>query len=111
MEERPNSKCLCWKEFARTGGERGIRTLGTGFSPYNGLANRRLQPLGHLTAHLHVYVTSTYRLRPIKASVCRRKRSRPTVATASIRPALLYVTAQSRASSDPSTAIWSQCSA
>jgi hypothetical protein len=32
------------------GGEAGIRTLGTGFSPYNGLANRRLQPLGHLTA-------------------------------------------------------------
>src|SRR5262249_16812371 len=38
--------------FAReaNGGEAGIRTLGTGFSPYNGLANRRLQPLGHLTA-------------------------------------------------------------
>ena len=32
------------------GGERGIRTLDTGFSPYNGLANRRLQPLGHLSA-------------------------------------------------------------
>ena len=32
------------------GGEGGIRTLGTGVSPYNGLANRRLQPLGHLSA-------------------------------------------------------------
>ena len=32
------------------GGEAGIRTLDTGFGPYNGLANRRLQPLGHLTA-------------------------------------------------------------
>ena len=31
------------------GGEGGIRTLGTGVSPYNGLANRRLQPLGHLS--------------------------------------------------------------
>jgi hypothetical protein len=30
-------------------GERGIRTPGTGISPYNGLANRRLQPLGHLS--------------------------------------------------------------
>ena len=29
------------------GGEGGIRTLDTGVSPYNGLANRRLQPLGH----------------------------------------------------------------
>src|SRR5271157_4866605 len=32
-----------------SGGEGGIRTPGTGFSPYNGLANRRLQPLGHLS--------------------------------------------------------------
>jgi hypothetical protein len=32
------------------GGEAGIRTLGRAFRPYNGLANRRLQPLGHLTA-------------------------------------------------------------
>jgi hypothetical protein len=31
------------------GGEGGIRTLDTGVSPYNGLANRRLQPLGHLS--------------------------------------------------------------
>lgn len=30
-------------------GESGIRTRGTGFSPYTGLANRRLQPLGHLS--------------------------------------------------------------
>ena len=35
-----------------TGGEGGIRTPGTGFSPYNGLANRRLKPLGHLSAML-----------------------------------------------------------
>src|ERR1700736_6837471 len=32
------------------GGEGGIRTPGRSFSPYNGLANRRLQPLGHLSA-------------------------------------------------------------
>jgi hypothetical protein len=31
------------------GGEAGIRTLGRTLRPYNGLANRRLQPLGHLT--------------------------------------------------------------
>src|SRR3954454_15254256 len=30
-------------------GEIGIRTLDTGLTPYNGLANRRLQPLGHLS--------------------------------------------------------------
>jgi hypothetical protein len=31
------------------GGEGGIRTPGTRFSAYNGLANRRLKPLGHLS--------------------------------------------------------------
>src|SRR3989441_2581905 len=30
-------------------GEGGIRTPDRGISPYNGLANRRLQPLGHLS--------------------------------------------------------------
>ncbi len=33
-----------------TGGEGGVRTPGRGFSPYNGLANRRIQPLCHLSA-------------------------------------------------------------
>ena len=33
------------------GGEGGIRTLGTGVSPYNGLANRRIRPLCHLSAN------------------------------------------------------------
>ena len=37
---------------AKAGGEAGIRTLGRAFRPYNGLANRRLQPLGHLTLRL-----------------------------------------------------------
>jgi hypothetical protein len=35
--------------FNQNGGEGGIRTPGRSFSPYNGLANRRLQPLGHLS--------------------------------------------------------------
>jgi hypothetical protein len=32
---------------AGDGGAGGIRTLDTALQPYNGLANRRLQPLGH----------------------------------------------------------------
>ena len=32
-----------------SGGEGGIRTPGTSFSSYNGLANRRIQPLCHLS--------------------------------------------------------------
>src|SRR5262245_34044293 len=53
-------ECLRAARFGRRAkvGEAGIRTLDTGFSPYNGLANRRLQPLGHLTADLQVYGTS-----------------------------------------------------
>ena len=35
-----------------SGGEGGIRTLDTSIHPYNGLANRRLQPLGHLSLFL-----------------------------------------------------------
>lgn len=31
------------------GGEGEIRTLGTGFNQYSGLANRRLRPLGNLS--------------------------------------------------------------
>ena len=33
----------------RSGGERGIRTLGRALRPYGGLANRWLQPLTHLS--------------------------------------------------------------
>ena len=37
------------------GGEGGIRTLGTGVSPYNGLANRRIRPLCHLSG-VRIYI-------------------------------------------------------
>ena len=35
------------------GGAGGIRTLDRALQPYNGLANRRLQPLGHVSAYNH----------------------------------------------------------
>jgi hypothetical protein len=38
------------REDEESGGEGGIRTPGRGFGPYNGLANRRIQPLCHLSA-------------------------------------------------------------
>ncbi len=44
----PGSKTIN-ESGGKTGGEAGIRTLGTGVSPYNGLANRRFRPLSHLT--------------------------------------------------------------
>jgi hypothetical protein len=37
------------ESFSGKNGEAGIRTRDTGLTPYNGLANRRLQPLGHLS--------------------------------------------------------------
>jgi hypothetical protein len=40
------------------GGVGGIRTLDTAFQPYNGLANRRLQPLGHDSVLYSDYVKS-----------------------------------------------------
>src|SRR5438270_1679722 len=38
------------------GGEGGIRTPDRSVSPYNGLANRRLQPLGHLSGGLRLFL-------------------------------------------------------
>ena len=35
--------------LADSGGDGGIRTLDRALQPYNGLANRRLQPLGHVS--------------------------------------------------------------
>ena len=46
------------------GGERGIRTPDTAFGPYNDLANRRLQPLGHLSAGWELSVFHPH-LKPI----------------------------------------------
>src|SRR5438270_690455 len=46
----------------RYGGERGIRTPDRGVSPYNGLANRRLQPLGHLSVRMRRDADSLYQL-------------------------------------------------
>ena len=45
----PNEKALQTRGLQGFSGEIGIRTLDTGLTPYNGLANRRLQPLGHLS--------------------------------------------------------------
>jgi hypothetical protein len=42
--------------LTQSGGEGGIRTPDRGVSPYNGLANRRLQPLGHLSGGMRLEV-------------------------------------------------------
>src|SRR6185503_13511560 len=62
---------------AKVGGEAGIRTLGRSLSLYNGLANRRLRPLGHLTAQLQVYVTQALTRKPSMAKGTRRVAFKP----------------------------------
>jgi hypothetical protein len=48
--QREDQRCADPLKSIAYGGEAGIRTLGRGLSPYNGLANRRFRPLSHLTA-------------------------------------------------------------
>src|SRR5438105_13812945 len=50
-----------WKESKGSGGEGGIRTLGTGVSPYNGLANRRIRPLCHLSVLCYLSLADSAR--------------------------------------------------
>ncbi len=49
----------------RSGGDGGIRTLDRALQPYNGLANRRLQPLGHVSGTADMPDTATSRKRQI----------------------------------------------
>src|SRR5437879_2806439 len=51
-----------------SGGERGIRTLDTGFGPYAPLAGECLRPLGHLSD-----LCSTYAKQPLREGLCRSR--------------------------------------
>ena len=55
-------------QFRLRGGEAGIRTLGTGVSPYNGLANRRIRPLCHLSG-VRRHQFTTFEVRDINAQM------------------------------------------
>ncbi len=52
--------------FRRSGGAGGIRTLDRALQPYNGLANRRLQPLGHSSISADMPDASASRKRQIQ---------------------------------------------
>jgi hypothetical protein len=49
-----------------SGGAGGIRTLDRALQPYNGLANRRLQPLGHSSVRADMPDTGAGRKRQIQ---------------------------------------------
>jgi hypothetical protein len=51
---------------AKGGGAGGIRTLDRALQPYNGLANRRLQPLGHSSVKADMPDTGVSRKRQIR---------------------------------------------
>ena len=50
------------------GGDGGIRTLDRPLQAYNGLANRRLQPLGHVSNEADMPDTAAHRKRPIQVT-------------------------------------------
>src|SRR6266700_3856326 len=49
-EREPTSRAGHGLDILSAGGDGGIRTLDRALQPYNGLANRRLQPLGHVSS-------------------------------------------------------------
>ena len=56
---------------AKGGGAGGIRTLDRALQPYNGLANRRLQPLGHSSVKADMPDTGASRKRQIRRRLIR----------------------------------------
>ncbi len=64
---------LAERKVVGFGGVGGIRTLGTALNPYNGLANRRLQPLGHhsnITKSSHQSIRKCSRLARTLITFC-----------------------------------------
>jgi hypothetical protein len=63
----PSSRVACHPKPVRAkgGGAGGIRTLDRALQPYNGLANRRLQPLGHSSVRADMPDTGVSRKRQI----------------------------------------------
>src|SRR6476659_10241432 len=66
-----------------SGGAGGIRTLDRALQPYNGLANRRLQPLGHSSIKADMPDVGTSRKQQISDCLVR---SRPPTPQSSIKP-------------------------
>jgi hypothetical protein len=60
--------CYLWGRAGerRDGGAGGIRTLDRALQPYNGLANRRLQPLGHSSVRADMPDAAASRKRQIQ---------------------------------------------
>jgi hypothetical protein len=93
------NKLNLFTKYHGDGGDGGIRTLDRALQPYNGLANRRLQPLGHVSRRNATYAR---RIPPLQALRCRsawrdldrkacsrgrrRKRQPPPKASVEIKP-------------------------
>jgi hypothetical protein len=57
------------RKLLKGGGAGGIRTLDRALQPYNGLANRRLQPLGHSSVAVDMPDAGAGRKRQIRIPV------------------------------------------
>jgi hypothetical protein len=71
----PSTKVACHPKPVRAkgGGDGGIRTLDRALQPYNGLANRRLQPLGHISGKADMPDTGASRKRQISGGRIRNR--------------------------------------
>ena len=58
---------------SKFGGDGGIRTLDRALQPYNGLANRRLQPLGHSSIEADMPDAGATRKRQIPGCLIRSR--------------------------------------
>ena len=65
-----NKSRMCPVANRVIGGDGGIRTLDRALQPYNGLANRRLQPLGHISGTADMPDTGARRKRQIASRGC-----------------------------------------
>ena len=73
VQSQPDS---CRETRREPGGERGIRTPDRAFRPYNGLANRRLQPLGHLSGSVWI-IPGSLGFVALRACFRSRRENRP----------------------------------
>src|SRR5204863_5921078 len=77
LQGSPRRSCPpATRSRAKGGGDGGIRTLDRALQPYNGLANRRLQPLGHSSVEADMPDARASRKRQIQI-VARNEIRRP----------------------------------
>src|SRR5438094_484644 len=87
LQGSPRGSCPpATRSRAKGGGAGGIRTLDRALQPYNGLANRRLQPLGHSSVTADMPDAGASRKRQIQVAL--RPFGGAAVSSARLKPVL-----------------------